>query len=311
MVASVSGQQQRTLAAPTAPFLGVGLHSGSEITMRLLPAEVNSGITFIRTDRANATVRACTANVSDTLLATTLSDGDTEVATVEHLLSALCACGVDNICVELDGAEVPIMDGSACPFVTIIRDSGLVEQAAPKQYWLVTKPVRVEFDDGRSASFEPHPLPRWDVRIDFDLPVVRCTPQQRSFELSSNAAYLTDIARARTFGFMEDFDMMRENNRALGGSLATALVLDRTEVINEEGLRQPDEFIAHKLLDAIGDCYIDSHVVLGRYVATRPGHALNHSLMERLLACSDCYETVTAAQLSQLPDFGPLRAVAL
>lgn len=283
-------------------FSGVGLHSGAEISLRLLPAAADTGIVFVRTD-VDVAISASTAAVTDTLLATTIAAGDVCVSTIEHLMSALCACGVDNVVVELDGAEVPIMDGSAAPFVTMIRDVGLSELAVAKRYWKVVTEVSVEMSAGRVASIVPYALPRWEIAIDFDQPVVRQTAQTRSFELVSNAAYVAEIARARTFGFMDDFDTMRDHKRAIGGSLANAIVLDRTEVLNEEGLRLPDEFVAHKLLDVIGDCYVDGHVILGKYVASKPGHALTHKLMQKLLELS-AYEEVT--ELVTAPDFGPL-----
>lgn len=303
--------RQRTLAEPSIAFRGLGLHSGKEIAMRMLPAPAGSGITFVRTDVATTRIEVKTANVHDTLLATTVSVGNVSVGTIEHLLSALCACGVDNIDIELDGPEVPIMDGSARPFVTILQDCGMVELAAPKEYLRVKEEISVTVEGGRKATFSPHPMAVWDVLIEFQQPVVRKTPQRRVFELSSNAVYLADIAGARTFGFVDDLDTMRSQQRALGGSLGNAVVLSRTEVLNNEGLRQPDEFVCHKLLDAIGDCYTEGRLILGSYVSNRPGHALNHELIRALLGTPTAYELVTAEQFSVLPDYGPLRASSL
>ena len=307
-----AGIKQRTLTSPTAKFRGVGLHSGKLITIQLLPAKADTGISFVRTDLDAYEIKASTSNVKDTLLATTLvSDTGVEISTVEHLLSALCACGVDNVEVHLDGSEIPIMDGSAVSFITMIRDCGLQELDEQKVIWQITKEVSVETKDGRKAKFSPYHLPSWEITIDFPQPVVRQCVNYRRFELSNNQRYIKEIARARTFGFMDDFDMMRDHNRALGGSFANAVVLSRTEILNEKGLRQQDEFVAHKLLDVIGDCYINAKLVLGHYQAFCPGHALNHELMTKLMQSPDCYTTIPVSSLTTVPDFGPLQVKQL
>ena len=284
--------------------------------MRLLPAPPNSGLAFVRTD-LNPPVRieVQATNVTDTLLATTLTTADTHIATVEHLLCALCICGVDNAVIEVNNSEVPIMDGSARPFVLLIHDTGLVEQEAAKQFYRVRKTMSVHLEDEphRQARYEPYHTACWEVSINFSDPAIRRTPQNCQHELTDHQLSVAGIAGARTFGFVRELDYMRARQRALGGTLDNAIVINGTGILNEGGLRQDDEFAAHKLLDVMGDCYIDGKLVLGRYVASMPGHRLNNELMCALLASPDNFEIVSADELqdsSSVPDFGPLVAQA-
>ena len=302
---------QRTLARPGATLRGVGLHCGETLTLRILPAGEGEGITFVRTDTdPPARVRSVAGKVTDTMLATTLRDGDASVSTIEHLLCALCLCGVDNATVEVGGPEIPIMDGSARPFVMYLLDTGLVEQGRGKSFIKVKKRVEVGAGDGdgRRASFEPSDAPSWHVSIDFDHPVIRQTAQECSFTMGDHRVAMNRIAGARSFGFANELDLMRERDRALGGSLDNAVVLNGSKVLNEGGLRQDDEFVAHKLLDVLGDCYVEGRLVIGRYDATRPGHGINNELMRALVTDESAWEEVDARDVppQDLPDFGPL-----
>lgn len=304
--------QQRTLAAPSAPVCGVGLHSGQAINMRLCPAECGTGLRFVRTDLGTgASIPVKAGNVTDTLLATTLESDGAQVSTVEHLLFALCICGVDNAVIEVDGPEVPIMDGSALPFVLVIRDTGLVEQDGRKKFIQVKGEVEVELpgQPGRQARFEPGDAPSWEVSVAFSNPVISRTAQDLGHDLKDFAKSMARIAGARTFGFVRDVDYLRAKNRALGGTLDNAVVLDEKRVLNTGGLRQKDEFVAHKILDVIGDCYIEGKIVLGSYHASMPGHKLNNQLMRELLSDENAWREVDSDDLEEvsLPDFGPLQ----
>ena len=305
---------QRTVAEPSVCFKGIGLHCGKLISMRLLPAPIDAGIVFVRSDlNPVAKVRARAANVTDTTLSTTLEDGLASVGTVEHLLSAFCACGVDNVIVEIDGPEVPIMDGSAQPFITLLHDCGLVEQPAAKKFYQVQREVKVSMNNGRrKAALLPATCPCWELRINFSEQVIRTTQQFVVFEFTSQQSYVANIARARTFGFVRDLKQMLSSRRALGGSLENALVLTDKRVLNAEGLRQTNEFAAHKLLDAMGDCFIDGYLIIGRYVGELPGHELNNLLIRALLDDPDAYEVKTSTLgMPGMPDFGVLQGAPL
>ncbi|MBF2735238.1 MAG: UDP-3-O-[3-hydroxymyristoyl] N-acetylglucosamine deacetylase [Betaproteobacteria bacterium AqS2] len=303
---------QRSLAAPSARVRGVGLHSGRVISLRLLPAPPDSGVSI---DYAAAGKRAriavSSANVVDTLLATTVAADGCQVATIEHLLAALCICGVDNAVIEIDGPEVPIMDGSAQPFILLIRNTGMAAQDAEKRFVRVTREIAVQHPDDpeRRACLQPAAAASWDVTIDFADPVISRSSQRLALAFDASAAVAAAVAAARTFGFVQDVDFLRKHDRGLGGSLDNALVLDGHRLLNRHGLRQDNEFVAHKLLDAIGDCYVEGKLLIASYQASMPGHNLNHLLMLELLARPDAWEEVpasAAARDCQLPDFGPL-----
>ena len=305
-------ERQRTLAAPSARVRGVGLHSGSPIGLRLLPAAADDGISFRCLHAGGGVIELAATSVVDTLLATTIAGGGGHVATIEHLLAALCICGIDNLVIEIDGAEVPIMDGSAAPFVLLVHDAGIVAQERPKRYLKVVRPIEVALADepGRTASFAPAEQASWEIDVAFTDATISRTPQHLRCDLSDNRALRERVARARTFGFVHEIDQLRKHNRALGGSLDNAVVVNGNGVLNENGLRQPDEFVAHKLLDVIGDCFIEGRLVLGAYRARMPGHRLNNELMRKLVATPGAVEEVTSEELAGLPapDFGPLAA---
>ena len=306
--------RQRTLANASVPIRGVGLHSGNIITMRLLPAVENSGISIkylSNNGKGDTNLKVCSNNVKDTLLATTIANSSVQVSTVEHLLCALCLCGVDNVIIEINGPEVPIMDGSAQPFILLIRDTGLLEQQGYKRFIVVKEEVAINLssDSNRYAKFTPTTENvSWNINIDFNDAVVSKTPQSIVKIFSDQQELIRQVAAARTFGFIHEVDYMRSQQRALGGSLNNALVLDGKKILNKNGLRQENEFVAHKLLDVIGDCYIEGKLVIGNYQATMPGHQLNHELMLKLINSKDAWEEVSADNLDPklLPDFGPV-----
>lgn len=263
---------------------GVGLHSGRPVSMTLLPADVNTGIRFIRTDISDAAARDVAAdwrNVVDTRLCTVLGNADgVTVGTVEHLMAALAGCGVDNLLIELTGPEVPIMDGSALPFVALIEQAGLVSQAAARRAIRVVKPVEVR-DGDRRVSVTPASTVSFSFEIDFpDAAVAR----QEGYIRLANGAFKSDLAQARTFGFLRDVERLRASGLALGGSLDNAIVVDEGRVLNADGLRYGDEFVRHKVLDAIGDLYLAGAPLLGHFHGVRSGHALNNILLRVLMA---------------------------
>lgn len=285
---------QQTLAAPSISVRGVGLHSGKPVTLRLLPAASDSGIVVWRRDLGNNARLRCSAHeVADTMLSTCIGKNTVRVDLVEHLLSALCAAEVDNVTVAVDGSEIPGMDGSARPFLLMLAQSGLVAQDRPRKKLRVLRRTEVRQQDStgeRMASFSPYEGSRWEIEVDFAHPQSRMSGRQ--FEYEHGDDYDRRIAAARTFGFVRDLDMLRRNSRALGGSLDNALVLDGARVLNPEGLRYSNELVRHKMLDVIGDCYVNGYRVLGRYVASRPGHKLNNMLMRKLLDSEGACEMV-------------------
>ncbi len=268
---------QKTLAQPCW-FTGIALHNGGEVNVRLLPAAENTGIVFKRID-INATIHTKHHLVSETLLATVLAEDGNSVCMVEHLLSAIAAVGIDNLTVELDGMEMPILDGSSIAWIVLIDSIGLTEQKAVKKYIRVQKAIEIKQNE-RSVSLLPtnNNFPCFNVSIDYPHSVVNKTGLNYQFELSYES-YKEEISRARTFCYVSDVAWMQRNNRALGGSLQNAIVYDDNKVINDDGLRYHNEFVRHKILDAIGDCYIEGHLILGNYVGIRPGHDLNNQLM--------------------------------
>lgn len=272
---------------------GVGLHTGEKVYLTLRPAPPDSGIRFRRVDFDEP--REIVANpfhVGDTVLNTTLLSDDVRVSTVEHLLSAMAGLGIDNACVDLSAAEVPIMDGSAGPFVFLIQSAGIVEQDAPKKFIRIRKPVQVEGEGGKFARFEPYDGFKVSFQIEFDHPLFNGCCQEAALDFSTTS-FVKEISRARTFGFMKDIEAMRAQNLALGGSLDNAIVIDDYRVLNEDGLRYRDEFVKHKILDAIGDLYLLGHSLIGSFHGYKSGHALNNQLLRQLVADESAWEEVT------------------
>jgi len=279
---------------------GVGLHSGRKVYMTLRPAAENSGIVFRRLDLdPPVDVVADADSVGDTMLGTTLVQGDVTVATVEHLLAALSGLGVDNAYVDLSAPEVPIMDGSAAPFVFLLQSAGIAEQNAPKVFTRVKKLVRVE-DGDKWAEFRPFAGFKVNLKIDFDHPIFKKHTQTASIDFSTTA-FLKEVSRARTFGFLKDIEALRARDLTLGGNMDNAIVLDDYRVLNEDGLRYEDEFVKHKVLDAIGDLYLLGSSLLGEFTGFKSGHALNNQLLRALRADKDAWETVTFEDVSKAP----------
>ena len=260
---------------------GVGLHTGDKVYMTLRPAAVDTGIVFRRVDLAEPVeIRSCCENVGDTRLSTTLVQGDVRIATVEHLLSAIAGLGIDNAYVDLSAPEVPIMDGSAGPFVFLLQSAGIEEQAAPKRFVRIKRQVTVR-DGDKWARFEPFDGFKVGFSIDF--------------------SFVKEVSRARTFGFMRDIEMLRERNLALGGSMDNSIVLDDYRVLNEDGLRYEDEFVKHKILDAIGDLYLLGRSLIGAFYGYKSGHALNNTLLRALLADREAWEEVCFEDEAKAP----------
>ena len=279
---------------------GVGIHSGEKVFMTLRPAAVNTGIIFRRTDLDPVMeVPAFATHVGDTSMNTSLEQNGVRVSTVEHLMSAFAGLGIDNAYVELNNAEVPIMDGSAGPFVFLIQSAGIEEQSAAKRFIRILKPVEVRLDD-KWARFDPFDGFRVSFKIDFNHPVFRSHQSFASVDFSTTS-YLKEIARARTFGFMRDIEMLRERNLVLGGSMDNAVVLDDYRVLNEDGLRYEDEFVKHKVLDAIGDLYLLGHGLIGAFSGYKSGHELNNILLRELLEQTSAWEEVTFDDSEAIP----------
>ncbi len=291
--------QQRTLKN-SIRATGIGLHTGRKVLMVLRPAPPNTGIVFRRVDLdPPVDIPARATNVTETTLGTTLSVAGAGVSTVEHLLSALAGLGIDNAFVELTDAEVPIMDGSAGPFVFLIQSAGIEEQALPKRFVRVRQ--RIEVRDGdKWARFDPHEGFRVNFEIEFDHPVFHRHSQRASMEFSTTT-FLREVSRARTFGFMRDLETLRGRNLALGGTLDNAIVLDDYRILNEDGLRYEDEFVRHKILDAIGDLYLLGHSLIGEFTGFKSGHGLNNRLLRTLLADTAAWEEVTFKEESAAP----------
>jgi len=287
--------QQRTLKSLTRA-VGVGLHSGQRVEITLRPAQVDTGIVFRRVDLPQPVdIPMSAMAVTDTRLASTLSNGDAKVHTVEHLMSACAGLGLDNLYVDITAEEVPILDGSAASFVFLLQSAGIELQNAPRRFIRITKPIEVREGVGASqkwARLDPYHGYKLSFEIDFDHPAVDSTGQRVEFDMSVHN-YSRDIARARTFGFTKDVEMMRANGLALGGGLDNAIVMDDYKVLNAGGLRYDDEFVKHKILDAMGDLYILGKPLLAAYSAFRSGHAMNNKLLRELLQRTDAWETVT------------------
>ncbi|MFO1426983.1 MAG: UDP-3-O-acyl-N-acetylglucosamine deacetylase [Steroidobacteraceae bacterium] len=290
---------QRTLKN-TIRATGVGLHNGKKVLMTLRPAPPDTGIVFRRTDLPGTPeVPARAENVGDTMLGTTLMRGDVRVSTVEHLLSAFAGLGIDNALVELSAAEVPIMDGSAGPFVFLLQSAGIEEQRTPKRFVRIRKSVRVD-DGDKWAQFDPFDGFKVNFEIEFNHPIFKRRAQRASMDFSTTS-FLKEVSRARTFGFMRDLEHMRARNLALGGNLDNAIVLDEFRVLNEDGLRYEDEFVKHKILDAIGDLYLLGHSLIGEFSGYKSGHALNNRLLRTLLADRAAWEAVVFEKPEDAP----------
>ena len=294
---------QRTLKSLTKA-VGVGLHSGQRVELTLRPAAPDTGIVFRRVDLPVPVEIAVNAEaVTDTRLASTISNGGAKVHTIEHLMSACAGLGIDNLCVDITAEEVPILDGSSASFVYLLQSAGIVLQKAPKRFIRVTRPVEVREGEGASlkwARLDPYHGYKLAFEIEFDHPAVNATGQRVEFDLGSGR-YAREIARARTFGFSKDVAMMRSRGLAMGGGLDNAIVLDDMKVLNADGLRYQDEFVKHKILDAMGDLHIVGKPLLAAYSAFRSGHAMNNQLLRALLAQPDAFEIVTFEQPQQAP----------
>jgi len=283
--------KQRTLK-DSIRATGIGLHSGAKVFMTLRPAPPNTGIVFRRLDLPEPVdIPADALSVSETTLGTTLERGGVKVATVEHLMSAMAGLGIDNAFVDLTAPEVPIMDGSAAPFVFLLQSAGIEEQNAPKRFVRVVRPVKVSEGD-KWALLKPYDGFKINFEIDFDHPVLKKHRQKMSLEFST-ASFLREISRARTFGFLRDLETLRAKDLTLGGSLDNAIVMDDYRVLNEDGLRFRDEFVRHKVLDAVGDLYLLGSSLIGEFVGYKSGHRLNNLLLREMLAHPSTYEEVS------------------
>ena len=284
--------------------MGVGLHSGQRVELTLRPAQPDTGIVFRRVDLPQPVDIPITATaVTDTRLASTISNGGAKVFTVEHLMSACAGLGIDNLYIDITAEEVPILDGSASSFVFLLQSAGIVEQNAPKRFIRVLKTVEVREGEGANvkwARLDPHHGYKLSFEIDFRHPAVDSTGQSVVFDMDTDV-YTRDIARARTFGFTRDVEMLRANGLALGGGLDNAIVMDDYKVLNSDGLRYDDEFVKHKILDAMGDLYLIGKPLLASYVAFRSGHAMNNLLLRELLSQPDAYEVITFDDARKAP----------
>ncbi len=279
---------------------GVGLHTGKKVLMTLRPAAPDTGIIFRRTDLGiPVDIRAHAEHVGDTTMGTTLQSGEVKISTVEHLLSALAGLGIDNALVELSAGEVPIMDGSAGPFVFLLQSAGVEEQKAPKRFIRILERVQVS-DGDKWARFEPYDGFKVNFEIEFNHPTFKKHSQVASMDFSTTS-FLREVSRARTFGFMRDLESLRARNLALGGNMDNAIVLDDYRVLNEDGLRYEDEFVKHKILDAIGDLYLLGHSLIGEFSGYKSGHALNNKLLRTLIASSTAWREVTFESLAEAP----------
>jgi len=279
---------------------GVGLHTGARVDLTLRPAAPDTGIVFHRVDLPQpVSIPADARNVGDTRLSSSLELNGARVSTVEHLMSALAGLGIDNLHVDVAGPELPILDGSAGPFVCLLQTAGIEEQSAPKPYLRIKSPVEIRQDD-KWARFEPHHGFVLDFTIDFPHPVFGSENRHVVIDFAEHS-YTKEVSRARTFGFMQDVEAMRSAGLALGGSLQNAIVLDETRVLNSEGLRYDNEFAKHKVLDAIGDLYLLGHSLIGRYAAYKSGHALNNAVSRLLLTRPDAFELVTFQSAADVP----------
>lgn len=291
--------RQRTLKN-AFETIGIGLHSGRKVKLALRPAPVDTGIVFRRIDlNPPVAIKAEPERVNDTRMATTLDKGQAKIATIEHLMSALSGLGIDNCFVEVDGAEIPIMDGSGASFVFLIKAAGVVEQDAPRKFVRVKKPIEIHAGD-KWASLEPFNGYKLSFAIDFGHPAIDATAQLVEVDFDTQT-YINDVAKARTFGFVNDLEMLRSYGLAQGGTLDNAVVMDDYHVLNPDGLRSNDEFAKHKLLDAMGDLYVLGHPLVAHYKAFKSGHDLNNKLLRKLLSEPDSWEFVTFEDSGSAP----------
>ena len=298
-MAVTNSLQQRTLNN-SIRATGVGLHTGEKVYVTLKPAPVDTGIVFVRTDLDTPLeLKAHALNVGATTMATSLSDGQHEISTVEHLMSAFAGLGIDNAYVEVSAPELPIMDGSAAPFVFLLQSAGIAEQAAPKKFVRILKTVRVEQGDV-GAELAPFDGFQLNYTLKYDHPVFKRHEHTVCVDFSSTA-YVKEVSRARTFGFLADYEKLRAMNLAKGGSLDNAVVVDDYRILNEEGLRLEDEFVKHKILDAIGDLYLLGHSLIGRFTGHKSGHGPNNALLRKLLDTSGAYDIVTFDDVAAAP----------
>ena len=289
---------QRTLTNPIKAS-GVGLHSGRKITIKLLPAPENTGIIFQRVDCDPVVeIQASVENVGATALATTLVSEDIEISTVEHMLSAFAGLGIDNAYVQINDIEVPIMDGSANPFVFLIQSAGIKEQKEVKKFIKIKKPVSVEANNGARVSLSPYDGFKVSYELDYDHPVHKRQPNKATIDFNSTT-FLKEISRARTFGFMNEVDALKKENLALGASEKNAIAIGEYEILNEEGLRSEDEFVKHKILDVIGDLYLLKHNLIGSFEGYKSGHSHNNQLLRKLIDNPDTWEIITAEEGNQ------------
>lgn len=279
---------------------GVGLHSGVKVEMTLRPAAAGTGILFRRIDLdPPVDIPVDPYKITDTRMCSSLTVGNAKVSTVEHVMSALAGLGIDNIVIDLTGPEVPILDGSAAPFVFLLQSAGIEELNAPKQFIRITQPIEVK-DGDKWARLSPYEGFRVDFTIDFDHPVFERSSKIVSVDFA-DTSYIKEVARARTFGFMHEVEMLRNNNLALGGSLDNAIVMDEYRVLNSDGLRYDDEFVKHKVLDAIGDFYMAGKPIIGRLEAHKSGHALNNQLLRALMENQSSWEMVSFDKAEEAP----------
>ncbi|RXJ72475.1 UDP-3-O-[3-hydroxymyristoyl] N-acetylglucosamine deacetylase [Veronia nyctiphanis] len=292
--------RQRTLKS-IVQTTGVGLHSGRKVKLIMRPATANTGVIYRRTDiNPPVDFPADPASVRDTMLCTALvNDDGVRISTVEHLNAALAGMGIDNVIVEVDAPEIPIMDGSASPFIYLLQSAGIETLNAAKRFIRVKKPVRIE-DGDKWAELLPYDGFRLDFAIDFNHPAIEAEQQNLVLDFSSQA-FIKDISRARTFGFLRDFEYLQSQNLCLGGSLDCAVGLDDYRILNEDGLRYDNELVKHKVLDAIGDLYMCGHNIIGEMRAYKPGHALNNKLLRAVLADQEAWEWTTFEQEEELP----------
>ena len=279
---------------------GVGLHTGEKVYLCLRPAPPNTGIVFSRTDNDSPVpIQASADNVSDTTMATSIGEGPNKISTIEHLMSAMAGLGIDNAFVDVSAPELPIMDGSAAPFVFLIQSAGFQEQDAAKRFVRVLKELSYE-ESGAKVTISPHSGFRVEYTLDYDHPVFRTHVRHAAIDFSTTT-FVKEVSRARTFGFLADFEKLRSMDLARGGSLDNAVVVDDFRILNNDGLRQGDEFVKHKILDAIGDLYLLGHSVIGSFRGIKSGHSTNNALLRSLLADRDAYEVVTYSNDSENP----------
>ncbi|WLP94036.1 UDP-3-O-acyl-N-acetylglucosamine deacetylase [Psychrobacter sp. M13] len=282
---------QRTIKTAIS-ITGTGLHSGESVNLEFYPQPVDTGVVFERSDiEDSVAIPASAFLVQDTMMSSNLVFGGTRVGTVEHLLSAVAGLGVDNLLIRVSASEIPIMDGSASPFVGLLLQAGFVEQDAPKKFLRIIKPVKVRVDD-KWAELRPYDGFELNFEIDFDHPAFDKDHQHAQLQFSTQN-FIEELSSARTFGFLNDIEALRKNNLALGGSMDNAIVIDESKVLNAEGLRFADEFVRHKILDALGDLYLIGYPIVGRFNAYKSGHALNNLLVREVLSDESCYEIVT------------------